>query len=69
MKQELIEKEVECVGDCLILAHVAFQLNNLSHTKTMLEDAIKSINEIERLGDDGTIVIVGNVLGSRNHHD
>lgn len=65
MKEKLIERESQCIRDCIILASVAHGLGNIEQTKQMLEDALKSVREIEKLSDNETIVLLGKIgIGS-----
>lgn len=61
MRGHLIEQEKECIDDCIILAGVANELGNTQKTRQMLEDALKSVKEIERLKKDTTVVLIGSV--------
>jgi len=65
-KHILIEREVECIGDCLILAGTALDIGNIGKTKEMILDALKSIEEIERLNTNETVVLVGTVSDGRH---
>ena len=66
MKKKLIEQEMQCIFDCVNLAQVSIAQHNIRHTKMLLEDAIKSVNEVERLMKDETVVLVGTRLYGGN---
>lgn len=66
MKEELIAREKKCLRDCLQMANTSTELGHWKVARTVLEDAIRSINEIERLSKNETVVLVGTVLTGRN---
>ena len=69
MKDQLIAREVKCIDDCIRLARISVTVGNLKLTRMLLEDALKSINEVERLSSDETVVLIGTFMPSRNSND
>lgn len=69
MKEKLIAKEKECFYDLLELAYHSMQLDKTKYAKKLLEDAIKSINEMERLKDSETVILIGSIVHSRGAND
>ena len=69
MKDKLIKQEVKCINDCLALARVSMAVGNLKYTEIMLEDALKSIREVKRLNEDGTVILIGSIMHSGLSND
>lgn len=65
-KLRAIKREESCFNECIGLAQMCFNRKNIKYTRIMLEDALKSLDEIERLRKSETVVLVGTVLNSRN---
>ena len=59
MKQKLINREIKCINDCIVLAHASMQLSNIEQAENLLEDALKSIRAVKELQKDETVVLVG----------
>jgi len=66
MKDQLIAREVKCIDDCIKLARVSVSVGNLRLTRMLLEDALKSINEVERLSSDETVILIGSIVHGGN---
>ena len=69
MKDKLIAREVKCINDCLTLARVSMAVGNIKYTEILLEDALKSIREVKRLNEDGTVILIGSIMHSRGAND
>ena len=69
MKDKLIAREVKCINDCLALARVSMAVGNIKYTEILFEDALKSIREVKRLNEDGTVILIGSVMHSRRSND
>src|SRR5690625_186502 len=59
MKQKLINREIKCINDCIVLAHASMQLSKIEQAENLLEDALKSIRAVKELQKDETVVLVG----------
>lgn len=66
MKDKIIARELKCINDCMRLARVSLAVGNLKYARIMFEDALKSVNELERLNANETVVLIGTRLPSRN---
>lgn len=52
LKNELIKREIKCFNYCVELARQMMMSGNTKHARVLLEDAIKSADEIERLSQN-----------------
>lgn len=52
LKNELIKREIKCFNYCVELARQMMMSGNTKHARVLLEDAIKSVDEIERLSQN-----------------